>query len=70
MRNDYDVIREFIEAVIPGFDNYNERVRIPEGFYLPNNVRSCDFSVTHTGNANFTVNESVSYTHLTLPTKA
>lgn len=57
MRNDYDVIREFIEAVIPGFDNYNERVRIPEGFYLPNNARSGDFSVTHTGKANFTVNE-------------
>ena len=57
MRDDYDVIREFIEAVIPGFDNYNERIRIPEGFYLPNNARTGDFSVTNTGKANFTVNE-------------
>ena len=24
-----------IEAVIPGFERYNERVRKPDGFYLP-----------------------------------
>ncbi|WP_026628222.1 FdhF/YdeP family oxidoreductase [Dyadobacter alkalitolerans] len=33
---DYDVIRADIERTIPGFDNYNERVRVPGGFYLPN----------------------------------
>lgn len=32
----YDAIREDIERVIPGFENYNERVRKPGGFYLPN----------------------------------
>lgn len=32
----YDLIRDKIEAVIPGFDRYNERVRQPGGFYLPN----------------------------------
>lgn len=31
----YDNIREDIERTIPGFDNYNERVRKPGGFYLP-----------------------------------
>ncbi|MCF0065051.1 FdhF/YdeP family oxidoreductase [Dyadobacter chenwenxiniae] len=33
---DYDVIRADIERTIPGFENYNERVRMPGGFYLPN----------------------------------
>lgn len=55
--NNYDVIRNHIEAVIPGFENYNERVRIPQGFYLPNNAREADFSPTSTGLANFTINE-------------
>ena len=32
----YDAIRTDIERTIPGFENYNERVRIPGGFYLPN----------------------------------
>ncbi|MEE2755706.1 MAG: FdhF/YdeP family oxidoreductase [Myxococcota bacterium] len=37
---DYDRIRDLIEAVIPGFENYNERVREPSGFVLPNGPRS------------------------------
>src|SRR5690606_38271263 len=40
----YDVIRDHIEAVIPGFDAYNKRVRIPEGFYLPNGAREGRFN--------------------------
>jgi anaerobic selenocysteine-containing dehydrogenase len=35
----YDLIREAIESVIPGFDDYNARVRVPGGFYLPNGAR-------------------------------
>ena len=31
----YDNIREDIERTIPGFENYNERIRKPGGFYLP-----------------------------------
>jgi len=54
---DYDQIRNKIEAVIPGFDNYNERVRERGGFYLPNNARDNNFSPTQTGKANFTLNE-------------
>ncbi|MGO4221732.1 FdhF/YdeP family oxidoreductase [Lysobacter sp. TAF61] len=32
---DYDRIREAIEAVIPGFDDYNQRIRKPGGFRMP-----------------------------------
>jgi molybdopterin-dependent oxidoreductase alpha subunit len=52
----YDLVREKIEATIPGFDNYNARVRQKGGFYLPNNSREGDFTPTHTGKANFTIN--------------
>ena len=53
----YDQIRSKIQSVIPGFDNYNERVREKGGFYLPNNARANDFSPTKTGKANFTINQ-------------
>jgi len=36
---DYDTIRDDIERTIPGFDQYNQRVRHPGGFYLPNAPR-------------------------------
>lgn len=32
---DYDRIRNLIERTIPGFENYNERIRIPGGFRMP-----------------------------------
>ena len=54
--SNYDFIRNEIEAVIPGFENYNERVRIGKGFYLPNNARENDFKPTNTGKANFSIN--------------
>ena len=57
MAGNYDLIRDAIEATIPGFENFNERVRIPGGFYLPNNARENDFTKTYTGKANFTINE-------------
>ncbi|HMQ03755.1 MAG TPA: FdhF/YdeP family oxidoreductase [Pyrinomonadaceae bacterium] len=40
---DYDRIRDVIERVVPGFENYNERIRKPGGFYLPNPPRDCIF---------------------------
>lgn len=49
---DYDLIRERIERVIPGFENFNERVRQPGGFYLPNTARERIWA-TATGKANF-----------------
>jgi len=53
--DDYDLIRDKIEEVIPGFDRYNERVRDGQGFYLPNGVKVRNFK-TKTGKANFTIN--------------
>ena len=49
----YDNIRWDIEKTIPGFDHYNDRVRLPGGFYLPNSSREGNFENTATGKANF-----------------
>lgn len=49
---DYDLIRNDIERTIPGFADYNERVRQPGGFYLPNCNRSGAFD-TPSGKAHF-----------------
>lgn len=57
---DYDRIRDCIERVIPGFDDYNVRVRQGGGFYLPNMAREGKFA-TATGKANFTVHEIPHY---------
>jgi len=50
----YDYIRNDIELTIPGFDQYNQRVRKPGGFYLPNSSRAGQFR-TFTGKAHFNV---------------
>ncbi|MFC6102238.1 FdhF/YdeP family oxidoreductase [Olivibacter domesticus] len=39
----YDAVRDDIEKCIPGFENYNARVRQKEGFYLPNAARDGQF---------------------------
>jgi molybdopterin-dependent oxidoreductase alpha subunit len=54
LARDYDRIRDLIAKVVPGTDGYNERVRKPGGFYLPNAVREGKFA-TATGKARFTV---------------
>nr|WP_284667414.1 FdhF/YdeP family oxidoreductase [Myxococcus sp. SDU36] len=51
---DYDRIREQIARVIPGFDDFNRRVREPGGFALPNGPREGRFT-TKSGKAHFTV---------------
>lgn len=33
--DDYDRIRDLIERTIPGFDDYNRRIRVPGGFRMP-----------------------------------
>ena len=53
----YDHIRNDIENTIPGFERYNERIRIPGGFYLPNCVRDGSFE-TVTQKAHFTVTKA------------
>lgn len=32
---DYDKIRDLIEQTVPGFDDYNARIRVPGGFRMP-----------------------------------
>ncbi len=54
MISDYDRIRDRIAEVIPGFENFNERVRQSGGFILPNNAAARKF-VTETGKARFNV---------------
>ena len=55
--NNYNLIRDKIEDVIPGFESFNERIQNSSGFYLPNNARDGDFSKTSTKKANFTVHK-------------
>ncbi|WP_449399097.1 FdhF/YdeP family oxidoreductase [Chryseobacterium wanjuense] len=54
----YDAVRDDIEACIPGFDNYNVRVRQKGGFYLPNGARDEQTFVSQLdGKAPFTLTE-------------
>jgi molybdopterin-dependent oxidoreductase alpha subunit len=52
---DYDRIRDHISRVVPGFENYNDRIRQPGGFYLPNLPRDKREFATKTQRANFVV---------------
>ncbi len=54
-RASYDRIRDSIERVVPGFAQYNERLRQPSGFYLPNAVRDSQTFATPSGRAQFVV---------------
>src|SRR6185436_20317390 len=54
LADDYDRIRDHIEHVVPGFERFNERVRIPGGFYLPIPPKERIFN-TQTGKAQFSV---------------
>ena len=52
----YDRVRDHIEHVVAGFEDYNARARQPGGFYLPNPPRNREFK-TKDGRAHFTVHE-------------
>ncbi|MFI8893950.1 FdhF/YdeP family oxidoreductase [Streptomyces paradoxus] len=54
---DYDRVRDRIARVIPGFEDFNARVRAPGGFALPHPPRDERRFPTRTGRANFTVNQ-------------
>ncbi|TDD83954.1 FdhF/YdeP family oxidoreductase [Actinomadura rubrisoli] len=56
MERDYDVIRDHVSRVVPGFERYNERIREPGGFTLPHAPRDERRFPTATGKANLTVN--------------
>jgi molybdopterin-dependent oxidoreductase alpha subunit len=53
--DDYDTIRDAIAAVVPGCDDYNRKVRQPDGFQLPHPPRDSREFPTSTGKANFSV---------------
>jgi molybdopterin-dependent oxidoreductase alpha subunit len=54
--SNYDHIRDVIQKVIPGFEDYNKRIRLPGGFYLPNAPRERKFKTEKYGDkAAFTV---------------
>ena len=53
---DYSNIRDLIEKTISGFENFNERLKKPLGFELPNGARTGNFT-TPNKKANFTVNK-------------
>ncbi len=55
MVDDYSVVRNHIAATIAGFENFNEKVKNPAGFYLPNGARERNFA-TATNKAKFTIN--------------
>jgi molybdopterin-dependent oxidoreductase alpha subunit len=40
---DYDAVRDLIAKVIPGCEDYNQKIRQPGGFYLPNGPREQKF---------------------------
>ncbi|HTE00285.1 MAG TPA: FdhF/YdeP family oxidoreductase [Mucilaginibacter sp.] len=48
-QSNYDHIRDVIEKVIPGCDDYNKRIRLPGGFYLPNGPRERKFKTKKYG---------------------
>ena len=55
--HNYDNIRDLISNSVVGFEDYNARVRKPNGFYLPNPPKdNCEFA-TPDGFAHFSVNE-------------
>ncbi|HEX9825984.1 MAG TPA: FdhF/YdeP family oxidoreductase [Flavobacteriaceae bacterium] len=54
--DDYDLVRDDIQEVVEGFEDYNSRLKQPSGFYLPNGARIRKFK-TKTGKAHFTLNK-------------
>ncbi|MRI00683.1 FdhF/YdeP family oxidoreductase [Kriegella sp. EG-1] len=51
----YELTRSFIDKVIKGFNNTEDRSK-GAGYYLPNNVRELDFSNLPNGKAKITIN--------------
>ena len=52
LADDYDLIRDHMARVVPGFEDFNTRLRKPRGFYLQNTARERRWN-TPTGKAEF-----------------
>ena len=57
LAGDYDKIRSLMERSLHGFEQYNERVRTPNGFALPNPPRDSQSFETVNGLAQFMVHD-------------
>lgn len=57
LERDYDLIRDHISRVVPGFDDYTKRVREPGGFTLPHAPRDRREFPTASGRAQLTAND-------------
>jgi len=56
LEDDYDRIRDHVEAVVPGFTDFNRRIDDPGGFSLPHAPRDHGTFPTPTGKAQLIVN--------------
>lgn len=54
-QGDYNLIRDDIEQIVSGFNQYNERVKNGNEFYLPNNAREAKFEKLPNGKAQFSI---------------
>ncbi|MDX3074332.1 FdhF/YdeP family oxidoreductase [Streptomyces sp. NPDC088354] len=63
LEGDYDRVRDHISRVIPGFDDFNVKVRRPGGFTLPHAPRDSRSFPTATGRAHFTA-DALEYPHV------
>jgi len=63
LEHDYALIRAHIEAVVPGFDDYEKRVAKGGTLHLPNGPRDSRSFDTADGKARFTANE-LEYPHI------
>ena len=57
LSENYNLIRDLIENTIPGFEDYNTRIKSKSGFYLPNPPRDSRTFKTKNGLANFISND-------------
>ncbi|MDA8546308.1 FdhF/YdeP family oxidoreductase [Euryarchaeota archaeon] len=57
MVEDYDMIRNLMEKSLSGFEDYNKRVRLENGFLLPNPPRDSRSFDTPSGRAHFTTHD-------------
>ena len=57
LSENYNLIRDLIENTIPGFEDYNTRIKSESGFYLPNPPRDSRTFKTKNGLANFISND-------------
>jgi len=63
LATNYDLIRDLISESIDGFEDYNSRIRIDGGFYLPNGPRDTRTFRTKSGKAEF-VSHNISSTRI------